>query len=145
MSKKILQIFVLALGLCSLTHVQAQSVLLNYFNINADGADILLEWEVQDETDIVEFQMFRKFNGEPSQAHVTTLKPSGNRTYQYLDDDIFKTSSRVITILTGRPECLDSIMATGSRYTLVLPPNPPPISAGVALISPGDIPINAAV
>ena len=41
------------------------------------------------------------------------------------------TSSRVITIFTGRPHFFDSASASGSRYTSVLPPNPPPISAGV--------------
>ena len=41
------------------------------------------------------------------------------------------TSSRVITIFTGRPAFCDRRMATGSRYTTVLPPKPPPISHGV--------------
>ena len=44
------------------------------------------------------------------------------------------TSSRVITIFTGRPAFCDRRMATGSRYTTVLPPKPPPISAAMTRI-----------
>src|SRR5881275_1512808 len=46
------------------------------------------------------------------------------------------TSSRLIVILTGRPDFCDSSAATGSRYTTVLPPKPPPISAGAQRTSP---------
>ena len=42
--------------------------------------------------------------------------------------EALKTSSRSIIIFTGRPDFFDKINATGSRYTVVLPPNPPPIS-----------------
>ena len=42
-----------------------------------------------------------------------------------------KTSSRDMVILTGWPDFRDSISASGSRYTTVLPPKPPPISDAV--------------
>src|SRR5437762_10322977 len=41
------------------------------------------------------------------------------------------TSSRPITIFTGRPDFFDRTIASGSRYTGILPPNPPPISLGI--------------
>ena len=41
------------------------------------------------------------------------------------------TSSRDMTIFTGRRAFFDSATARGSRYTTVLPPNPPPISDAV--------------
>ena len=50
------------------------------------------------------------------------------------------TSSRVISIFTGRPDFCDSASASGSRYTSVLPPNPPPISAGVTRMLEMSIP-----
>src|ERR671923_933574 len=40
--------------------------------------------------------------------------------------DALKTSSRDITIFTGRFAFFESAIASGSRYTTVLPPNPPP-------------------
>lgn len=73
-----------------------QTVLLNYFNLSPDGSDVVLEWEIQDESQIQEYRIFRKLNDEPIQAHVGTLLPTGSGSYQFLDDNIFKTESRVI-------------------------------------------------
>ena len=42
-----------------------------------------------------------------------------------------KTSSRLITTLTGRLALRDSASAIGSIHTWVLPPKPPPISDAV--------------
>ena len=56
-----------------------------------------------------------------------------------------KTSSRVIASLTGRPLLRASARAIGSRYTTVLPPNPPPISAGVTRRSESGRPRSRAV
>ncbi|RMG66450.1 MAG: hypothetical protein D6722_14990 [Bacteroidetes bacterium] len=76
--------------------VQAQSVLLNYYNLTADGSDVLLEWEVQDTRGITEFQIFRRMNNESSGVHVATIPISSGSAYSYLDDDIFKTDGQVI-------------------------------------------------
>ena len=48
--------------------------------------------------------------------------------------DASNTSARLITIFTACPVFLDSSAATGSRYTGILPPKPPPISMGVTRI-----------
>ena len=50
------------------------------------------------------------------------------------------TSLRVITIFTGRLDFLDKRAVTESKYEGILPPNPPPISRGVTLISDTSIP-----
>ena len=42
-----------------------------------------------------------------------------------------KTSSRDMVIFTGLPDLRESISASGSRYTTVFPPKPPPISDAV--------------
>ena len=42
-----------------------------------------------------------------------------------------RTSSRLITILTGLPALRDRASATGSMKVVVLPPKPPPISDDV--------------
>src|SRR5689334_13346248 len=56
-----------------------------------------------------------------------------------------KTSSRVIVILMGRPGFCDSNAATDARETTVVPPNPPPISAGEQRTSPTGLFSNFAV
>ena len=55
------------------------------------------------------------------------------------------TSSRDMFIRTGWPDFFESVSATGSRYTSVLPPKPPPISAGLTLMSPMVMPVSLAV
>src|SRR5215470_14940340 len=45
--------------------------------------------------------------------------------------ELLNTSSRDITIFTGRLAFFDRATASGSRYTTVLPPKPPPISEAV--------------
>ena len=56
-----------------------------------------------------------------------------------------KTSWRVMIILTGRPVFFDSIAATGSITTCVLPPKPPPISTGSTVTREGASPHRIAV
>lgn len=97
MSKQFsLSILLLLAGLIFSNSLSAQSILLNYFNIRADGADVLLEWELPNEKDVIEYQLFRKFNNEPGYEHVATITAVGDESYQYLDDDIFKTNNRVL-------------------------------------------------
>ena len=45
-----------------------------------------------------------------------------------------KTLARSITSFTGRPDFFERTAASGSRYTAIFPPNPPPISIGTTLI-----------
>ena len=47
--------------------------------------------------------------------------------------DASNTSVRDMVTFTGRPALRASAAATGSTYTRVLPPKPPPISIGMAL------------
>lgn len=85
-------IFVLSVSLSA----QAQVPLMNYFNIIPNGADVLLEWELQAEENITEFRIFRRFNDEQTLTHVSTLTLNGTRKYSYLDDNIFKTEGRIL-------------------------------------------------
>ena len=92
----LIYIMLFVLFLSGVSFAQGQTVLLNYFTLQADGANVLLEWEMQEEEGIKEYRLFRKFNDEPSLAHVSTLDSKGLFKYKYLDDDIFKNHGRVI-------------------------------------------------
>lgn len=98
MKFRILFLFALAMaGLSGMNPMTGQTILLDYFNISPDGSDVILEWQMKTEESVVEYRLFRKFNNEPLQAHIATISPDGVGSYQYLDDDIFKTESEVIT------------------------------------------------
>ncbi|MDW3646163.1 MAG: hypothetical protein R8P61_03795 [Bacteroidia bacterium] len=97
MLKRILTYLIFAAALSIVPQkIQAQTVLLNYFNLKVDGAQILLEWELQSEIGVKEFRVFRRFNDEPSLAHLVTMPVKGLMKYNYLDDDMFKTQGRVV-------------------------------------------------
>ncbi len=81
-------------GICEFAN--AQTLILNYFTITSDGADILIEWEIKDETNLTEFQLYRKLNDEPTLTFVTNVLPNGSLKYQFLDDGIFKNNGRII-------------------------------------------------
>lgn len=76
--------------------VVAQSILINEYSLSADGADILVTWEVPNEADITEYRLFRRRNNETTLTHVTTVASNGSGKYSYLDGNIFKTESRVL-------------------------------------------------
>jgi len=77
--------------------VSAQSqVMIDQFSISSEGADVLLSWNLPEETAIREFRVFRRINDEPTSAHVATIDATGALGYTYLDDDIFKTESRTL-------------------------------------------------
>ena len=100
--------FLFALFLIWQLPTQAQLFTMD-FRISPEGADVLLEWEPETEKDVVEYRLFRKFNNEPTLTHVSTVEASGKRVYKFLDDEIFKNSSRVINyelhvIIKDRPE-----------------------------------------
>src|SRR5262249_48083660 len=59
--------------------------------------------------------------------------------------DARKTSERVITSFTGWPVFLESSTESGWRQMVVLPPKPPPISAGTTLIFPTGTPSTCAL
>ena len=55
------------------------------------------------------------------------------------------TSARLMVTFTGCPVFRESRAATGSRWMVVLPPNPPPISMGTTFTADEDTPRTLAV
>lgn len=76
--------------------LSAQGFALDNFEVTPNGADVLIEWSTQDDSNISEYRIFRKFNDETSFEFVETVQADGSGIYQYLDDNIFKNEARVI-------------------------------------------------
>lgn len=97
MNKTLAYIIFSLILLCGIKfNLYSQEVVLKHFTINSDGADILVEWEVKEETGITEFQLYRKFSDEPTLAFVVSIPANGSLKYKYLDDGIFKNNGRII-------------------------------------------------
>lgn len=92
-------IFFVLIGSCILSSfsLQAQTITLQTFDLESDGADVLLSWELSDVSDVAEFRLFRRLNQETTSLHVTTMTSDpGLNFYSYLDDGMFKQDGRVV-------------------------------------------------
>jgi hypothetical protein len=76
--------------------LHAQGFALDKFEVTPNGADVLLQWETQDDAGVSEYRILRKFNDDANFEDVATVLTDGSGVYQYLDDDIFKNEARVI-------------------------------------------------
>ena len=77
------------LVLCSALTVWA--VTLTMFTAAYDGSLVRVEWEVASETDITGFELARKGAADPSFLPVSNVVPTGQRRYQYLDPNVYRS------------------------------------------------------
>lgn len=77
---------------------QAQGVSLNDFSVSAlNGADIKIEWTIENEAGVSEYRLYRKTGGNAEQKYVGTIYANGSGKYTYYDKDVFKTETTIIT------------------------------------------------
>jgi len=63
---------------------------ITVFQASYDNANILIVWEVANETGVQNYDLYRKANNEPAFAKLTTISPSSQARYQYLDTDVYR-------------------------------------------------------
>lgn len=61
---------------------------LTYFQATSTGSAVKLDWEMNNETGINSFELFRKTTIEPTYKKVTTLNPNGSRRYSHIDTEV---------------------------------------------------------
>lgn len=81
----------LALVLGSVALALASSLTL--FTAAYDGNTVRVDWEVNSETDVTGFELARKAATESAYTSVSTVVPTGQRRYQYLDTNVFRTTA----------------------------------------------------
>lgn len=97
MSKYILS-FILIFIIATFSNLQAQGVNLNDFGVSAfNGSDIKIEWQIENESGVSEYRLYRKVGGNAEQKYVGTVYANGSGKYTYYDKDVFKTEASVIT------------------------------------------------
>lgn len=78
----------LVLVLCSA--VAAWAVSLTLFTAAYDGSNVRVEWEVSSEADVTGFELARKGAADPVFQVVSSVLPTGQRRYQYLDPNVYR-------------------------------------------------------
>jgi hypothetical protein len=76
--------------------VQAQSLTLDYFTVTPSGSDMLIRWQVPDESGITSFKLDRKIAEDPDFQQLVVMTPNGMRSYEYLDYTLFRGEPRTV-------------------------------------------------
>ena len=71
----------------------AMAASLTLFTAAYNGATVRVDWEVSTETDVTGFELSRKGATETSFTAVTSVVPTGQRRYQYLDTNVYRTTA----------------------------------------------------
>ncbi|WP_210513768.1 hypothetical protein [Hymenobacter terricola] len=71
----------------------AYAATLTLFTAAYDGANVRVEWEVNSETDVTGFELARKAASETTYTTVNSVTPTGQRRYQYLDTNVYRTTA----------------------------------------------------
>lgn len=81
---------------------------ITLFQASYDNSNAQIEWEVASEAGIRNYELYRKANNEPAFTKLTTISPSGQDHYQYLDNDVYReVGSPFIYRLTVRTIATD--------------------------------------
>jgi hypothetical protein len=91
----------LLLVLWSVGLAMAASVTL--FTAGYDGPNVRLDWQVSSETNVTGFEISRKAATETSYRAVSSLRPTGQRRYQFLDTNVYRTAAGSTGTATGGP------------------------------------------
>ena len=68
----------------------ALAATLTLFTAAYDGANVRVDWEVNSEVDVTGFDLARKAASETSFTAVTSVVPTGQRRYQFLDTNVYR-------------------------------------------------------
>ena len=83
--------------------VVAAAATLTLFTAIYDGANVRVEWEVSTETDVTGFELSRKAASDINYTTVSTIMPTGQRRYQYLDTNVYRTTAGTTATTGGGP------------------------------------------
>ncbi|MBX7242573.1 MAG: hypothetical protein K1X92_12600 [Bacteroidia bacterium] len=75
----------------------AQGVVMNDFKVAIQGGGIQLDWELQNETGVSEFRIYRKAGSQTDFEYVSTQYANGTLRYSYFDKEVFKNDNLIIT------------------------------------------------
>lgn len=81
-------ISLLLLALLSVSLVFGATITL--FQASYGNSNVRVVWEVSNESGVQNYDLYRKANNEPTFTKLTTVSPSGQSRYQYLDSDVYR-------------------------------------------------------
>lgn len=93
-------------------------ITIKSFFASYQGVDIRLDWELNDETGINSFDLYRKIDNA-AEKKIVTLNPTGALAYYFIDNNIYKSNDIPQTIvykLIARSSQGDNIISTSIQH-----------------------------
>jgi hypothetical protein len=93
---------------------------ITLFQANFDGTNVRLDWEASNEAGVESYEIWRKANNEPTFGRLTTVAPTAQHHYQFLDTNVYRG---VAGTTTGGPFTYRLTVRTAAgdqNYTTVL-------------------------
>ncbi|UOG74107.1 hypothetical protein MTX78_18545 [Hymenobacter tibetensis] len=73
------------------------------FQASYDNSNVRVVWEVANESGVQNYDLYRKANSEPTFTKLSTLSPSGQARYQYMDADVYRGAAAGAAGTLGGP------------------------------------------
>ena len=95
---------------------------ITMFQASFDGTNVRLEWEVTNEAGVDSYEIWRKANNEPAFTRLTSVPPTAQRRYLFLDTNVYRGVAGSGSPFTYRLSVHTT--AGEQNYTTVLNPAP---------------------
>jgi hypothetical protein len=86
------------------------------FQATYDDNNVRIEWEVSNEGGVEEYALYRKANNEPSFSKLTSLEPTHQRAYHFIDQNSYHGLSgapftyRLVVITTSGQQSFYTVL-----------------------------------
>ena len=90
--------YILLLLVFVFSTVTALNVVIKSFTASYQGVDIRLDWEINDNTDVGSFDLYRKIDDNPEKK-IVTINSTSSLAYFFIDDNIYKNNDNPQTIV----------------------------------------------
>ena len=94
------------------------NVTIKSFTASYQGVDIRLDWEINDNTGVGSFDLYRKIDDKPEKK-IVIINSTGSSAYFFIDDNIYKNNDNPQTIvyrLVARSSQADDIAITSIQH-----------------------------
>lgn len=81
-----------------LLFISAFQVQVSSFTATYQGSDIRLEWKVSEEAEVLNYEISRKKDSDPSYSKLTDVPQSGTGSYFWVDDNLYKDGEAIENI-----------------------------------------------
>lgn len=89
--------FTLLFAVVILAGASMTDVRLKYFTVDQEGSAMILSWETEVETDVRQYELFRRTSQGSEFRLITTQAPQGiDQAYRYRDSQMYRSAASMV-------------------------------------------------